>query len=117
MFRFNVKFSEHNRLCLGGHIPATGDLCALVPFCARRRHITVLAGIALLAATLPVGVAASVGSAAASAASPTVSGPVTGGSGAILPPNLNGFDLAQVGYQQSEFFLTGTANAYTRPDR
>jgi Alpha/beta hydrolase domain len=79
----------------------------------RRRHITVLAGIALFAATLPIGVAASVGSAAASAASPTVSGPVTGGSGAILPPNLNGFDLAQVGYQQSEFFLTGTANAYT----
>jgi hypothetical protein len=79
----------------------------------RRRHVTALAGIALLAAVLPVGVAASVRGAAASAASPTVSGPVTGGSGAIVPPNLNAFDLAQVGYQQSEFFLTGTANAYT----
>jgi hypothetical protein len=35
------------------------------------------------------------------------------GDGAILPPNLNGFDLAQVGYKQSEFFLAGTATAYT----
>jgi hypothetical protein len=78
----------------------------------RRHHVTAVVGIALLAVALPVGVA-SVGRAAASAASPTVSGPVTGGLGAILPPNLNGFDLAQVGYQQSEFFLTGTANAYT----
>jgi hypothetical protein len=66
-----------------------------------------LAGIALLAVVL------SVGGAAASAASPTVSGPVTGGSGAIQPPNLNTFDLAQVGYQQSEYFLQGTASAYT----
>jgi Alpha/beta hydrolase domain len=65
-----------------------------------------LVGIALLA------VALSVGGAAASAASPTVTGPVSGGSGAILPPNLNGFDLAQVGYEQSEYFLEGTANAY-----
>jgi hypothetical protein len=61
-------------------------------------------------AMLVVGLSA--GLAAASAASPTVTGPVTG-TGAILPPNLNGFDLAQVGYQQSEYFLTGTANAYT----
>jgi Alpha/beta hydrolase domain len=58
-------------------------------------------------------IALSAGSLAASAGSPTVSGPVTGGNGLIVPPNLNGFDLAQVGYQQSEFFLTGTANAYT----
>ncbi len=76
----------------------------------------------LLAVALPVAAAsarpaaasaASIRSGAPSAADPTVSGPITGGGGAILPPNLNGFDLAQVGYQQSEFFLTGTANAYT----
>jgi len=48
-----------------------------------------------------------------SAANPTVSGPVTGGNGAIVPSNLNGFDLAQVGYEQSEFFLSGTASAYS----
>ena len=46
-------------------------------------------------------------------ASPMVSGPVTGGSGVILPANLNGFDLAQVGYEQSEYFLQGTASAFT----
>jgi hypothetical protein len=56
-------------------------------------------------------VALSVGSAAASVVT-SVTGPITGGAGAILPPNLNGFDLGQVGYQQSEFFLSGTANAY-----
>jgi hypothetical protein len=67
----------------------------------------------LVAASLSVVAAASVGRAAASAPDPTVSGPITGGLGAIVPPNLNGFNLAQVGYQQSEFFLTGTANAYT----
>jgi Alpha/beta hydrolase domain len=78
-----------------------------------RRHVTVLVGVALLAVALPLAVAARVGRAAASAANPTVSGPVTGGLGAIVPPNLNEFDLAQVGYQQSEFFLTGTANAYS----
>ncbi len=45
-------------------------------------------------------------------ASPVVSPPPTGG-GAILPANLNGFDLAQVGYEQSEHFLAGTATAFT----
>jgi hypothetical protein len=79
----------------------------------RRRSVTVLVGIALLAVALPLGVVARVGRAAASAALPTVSGPITGGLGAIVPPNLNEFNLAQVGYEQSEFFITGTATAYT----
>ena len=57
----------------------------------RRRHVTALVGIALLAVALSVG--------AASAAGVTVTTPPTGG-GVILPPNLNGFDLAQVGYQR-----------------
>jgi hypothetical protein len=69
--------------------------------------------VLVLAVNLTVVGVEGLGRAAASAADPTVSGPVTGGFGAIVPPNLNGFDLAQVGYQQSEFFLTGTANAYT----
>jgi hypothetical protein len=60
---------------------------------------------------LVVGVCARV--AEASASDPVVTGPVTGGGGAILPANLNGFDLGQVGYEQSEFFLQGTATAYT----
>ncbi len=67
----------------------------------------------MLATIMVLVVGLSAGLAAASAASPSVSGPVTGGAGAILPPNLNGFDLAQVGYQQSEYFLSGTASAYT----
>ncbi len=88
----------------------------------RRRHVTALVGIGLLAVALPLAAAsvtpatasaASIGRAAASAANPTVSGPITGGGGAIVPPNLNEFNLAQVGYQQSEFFLSGTATAYT----
>jgi hypothetical protein len=45
----------------------------------------------------------------ASAASPTVTGPIPG------TPSLLGtdFDLSQVGYEQSEFFLSGTAKSYT----
>ena len=58
------------------------------------------------------------GIAGAEASSPTVSGPVTGGNG--VPIVFSGqpadrlvgresFDLASVGYTQSEFFLDGTA--------
>ena len=45
------------------------------------------------------------------AAVPTVQGPVTGGKGAVvLGPG--GFDLATVGYQQEEYFISGDATAY-----
>jgi hypothetical protein len=58
----------------------------------------------------------------AEAASPVVSGPVTGGGG--LPLVFSGqpadaligtpvFDLASVGYTQQEFFIEGTADGYT----
>ena len=62
------------------------------------------------------------GSAGAAASSPTVSGPVTGGNGVPIvfsgqpADRLAGresFDLASVGYTQSEFFLDGTASAYS----
>lgn len=53
----------------------------------------------------------SAGSATAAAASPTVA-PITGGAGVPQPPNLNGFNLGTVGYEQSEYSLSGTANAY-----
>lgn len=43
-------------------------------------------------------------------ASACVSGPVTGGAGISLS---TGFDLAQVGYQRTEFFLTGVARSHT----
>jgi hypothetical protein len=44
--------------------------------------------------------------------SPTLEGPVTGGNGAPFIAATS-FDLAQVGYQQEEFFISGTATAYT----
>jgi hypothetical protein len=45
---------------------------------------------------------------------PTITGPVTGGAG---KPNLvtTSFDLAKVGYVGEEYFLSGTATAYSSP--
>ncbi len=48
----------------------------------------------------------------ASVASPTVSGPVGGGTPAEFMFSTN-FNLAQVGYQEQEFFVSGTAKSYT----
>ena len=42
----------------------------------------------------------------------TISGPITGGNGSPAAVT-TAFDLGTVGYQQAEFFLSGTANAYT----
>ena len=78
----------------------------------------VLCGV-VCALLLSVGLSPAVG---ADAASPTVSGPVTGGNG--VPIVFSGqpadrlvgretFDLASVGYSQSEFFLEGAASAYS----
>src|SRR5262245_32202348 len=46
-----------------------------------------------------------------SAANPSVTGPVTGGKGAIVLAT-TAFDLGSVGYTQSEFFLSGKASSY-----
>jgi hypothetical protein len=73
--------------------------------------VTALVGLALLAIALSACVPP--GGPPGSAAAPTVSGPISGGLGVISPANLNGFDLGQVGYQQSEYLLQGTATAYT----
>ena len=49
---------------------------------------------------------------AAAAATPTVEGPITGpGSPLLVGSTL--FPLADVGYRQEEFFIGGTATAYT----
>jgi hypothetical protein len=45
-------------------------------------------------------------------ASAVVSGPVTGGNGVPVLFGHTSFDLAAVGYRQSEFFLGGTATAF-----
>ena len=48
-------------------------------------------------------------------ATATVEGPVTGGNGrVVLGPG--GFDLASVGYAESEYFLSGRADSYTSSD-
>ena len=49
---------------------------------------------------------------APSAPDPVVTGPVTGGNGAIVLPGTTTFDLGSVGYTQSEFFVSGTATSY-----
>ena len=51
------------------------------------------------------------GPAARSAASPTVTGPVTGGNGAVVV-QATAFDLGSVGYTRSEYFLSGNAESY-----
>jgi hypothetical protein len=45
------------------------------------------------------------------AARPAVTGPVTGGNGAVVL-QATAFDLGKVGYTQSEFFLSGSASSY-----
>jgi len=88
---------------------------------ARRLVRCMVSALTICAVMAPAGVGTAA-AAPAEAGSPTVSGPVTGGGGIPLvfssqPADaLNGtpvFDLASVGYTQSEFFLEGTANAYS----
>jgi alpha/beta hydrolase family protein len=49
---------------------------------------------------------------AADGAGPTVTGPIAGGNGAPVIFAHTTFDLADVGYTQSEYFVSGTADAY-----
>jgi hypothetical protein len=57
--------------------------------------------------------AATTGAARAAATpDPVITGPVTGGNGAVVLQGTS-FSLASVGYTQSEFFLSGTAASYT----
>lgn len=44
--------------------------------------------------------------------SPSVEGPITGGSGKPFVASTT-FDLGQVGYSEAEYFISGTATAYT----
>ena len=43
--------------------------------------------------------------------SPTIEGPITGPGNPFVAST--GFDLAQLGYEQAEYFISGTASAYT----
>jgi hypothetical protein len=78
--------------------------------------LPVLAGMATVLSAAPFEAQAS-GASRASAVSAgvpkaTVSGPVTGGKGINLVGSTS-FDLSTVGYEQSEYFLSGTASAFT----
>src|SRR5262245_37199382 len=74
----------------------------------RARGLVAVAGMAVLA--LLISTAATVAS--AQVPSPTLEGPITGGNGSPFVRSTS-FDLAQVGYLQEEFFISGTATAYT----
>jgi hypothetical protein len=65
---------------------------------------------AVVTTPLVVGMAAGV-AAGPVGAGPAVTGPVTGGNGAVVLQT-TAFDLGAVGYRQSEFLLTGTASSY-----
>jgi hypothetical protein len=53
---------------------------------------------------------AATSSGAIAAANPTVAGPVSGGLGIFI--SATRFSLAEVGYKQSEYFLSGNAESY-----
>jgi hypothetical protein len=90
----------------------------------RAPHTPILSGVALsvlLAMTTlsvanagPQAAGAAVASSqiAASVPKAIVTGPVTGGTGIDLPGTTS-FDLSTVGYEQNEYFLSGTASAYS----
>ncbi|MFI9761277.1 alpha/beta hydrolase domain-containing protein [Streptomyces sp. NPDC051963] len=77
-----------------------------------RPHLLLAAALIFpLPLAAPSAVAADHGPAAHMAASPTVTGPVTGGNGAVVLAG-TAFDLGSVRYTQSEFFLSGNAESY-----
>ena len=72
-----------------------------------RYKLAVLIAIVVMAAFPGAGVAAT-----ATVPTPTVEGPITTGNGKIVVQSSN-FDLASVGYEQAEYFVSGTATSYT----
>src|SRR5215468_9056360 len=79
---------------------------APTPASGRRRRRSVL-----LPACLAVPLALTAAFASAAVPSPTLEGPVTSPGSAFIAST--GFDLSEVGYTQEEFFISGTATAYT----
>ena len=70
-----------------------------------------MSGRFALALVMLVCVAAWSAAARAQAPTPTIEGPITGPGKVFLPSTT--FDLATVGYEQAEYFISGTASAYT----
>jgi Alpha/beta hydrolase domain len=78
------------------------------------KHRSTLSCTAILVAVLVGTSAASAGAATSpsTTASPTIE-PATGGKGGVPSLAATNFDLGSVGYEQSEYLLSGTATAYT----
>jgi hypothetical protein len=67
--------------------------------------------LAVAAAAIAMSLFPNAGSALAAA--PTISGPIVGAPSGVATTT---FDLSQIGYQQAEFFISGTAGSYTSTD-
>ena len=74
------------------------------------KRVVVIIGVVTLSfvTVLPSATAAAP---ATTVATPTVEGPITTGNGKIVVQSSN-FDLAPVGYEQAEHFISGTAHSY-----
>ncbi len=95
--------SDRNHLTRAWKMPAR--VAAGLPVLVALTSLSVVHAGPAAAGAAPSSVAASVPRA-------TVTGPVTGGKGINLAGTTS-FDLSSVGYEQSEYFLSGTASAYT----
>jgi hypothetical protein len=73
---------------------------------------TVLAGIVAVSCVVFAGASAGSSASATPATAATVSGPISGGAG-VPVVSTTSFDLKDVGYEQSEFLLAGTASKYS----
>jgi len=100
--------------CLSPVLTVLLAICLAVPVasdaasCRRHRDADPAGASALLPICPPITIDLDRGG----AASPLVEGPITGGSRNRPTVAGTAFDLAQVGYEVAEFFLTGTATAY-----
>jgi hypothetical protein len=102
MFNFHgvLELYRSRQTALSGlQVRRTGMNRKCVPF--RTPAFLVLAGTIAISLFLIAG--------SALAAAPTISGPIAGAPSAVAT---TAFDLSQIGYQQSEFFMSGTASSY-----
>ena len=102
MSAFRITSSLCLFAALGGPILGSAATASATEFCGR--------GVAAARGGTPLCRDRATTRSTDSAAIPEVSGPVTGGDGPFVAGT--SFDLASVGYEQAEYFLTGDAQAY-----